>query len=157
MPPPRRGLLLLASTALAFRLTDPALGPPAAPPAFPAYARGFVGRAGDPHAAHAYRVNPGGPFSLAQPSVFRSVLHAQGAGELSIVLPEQIAVEMHYITTMDVGWAMHGSPTEEYSLSSGDMSITWAQLSDLGYVVVSREDNIMCPHCSEFVLVRAFL
>lgn len=69
-------------------------------------------------------------------------------------LPDQISLEVHFTTIMKgIAWS---APKDAVSLSSGDMLGLWVQLTDLGYVVVSREDNSQCFSCSEFTLVRAF-
>ena len=70
-------LLLLSRLSFSFRVVDPEAddAPPAA--SFPAYARGFVGRDGDPSTPRAWRAVPGGPHSLANPQQYRSVLPRQ--------------------------------------------------------------------------------
>jgi hypothetical protein len=66
--------LLLLSASIAYRIHDPALGPPTRAANFSAYDPGFVGRVADPSNPRRFRVNEGNPFSLAQPNIFRSVL-----------------------------------------------------------------------------------
>ena len=66
------------------------------------------------------------------------------------ILPAQISFEQHYFT---------GGLSEEWGksgLSAGDMALLWVQLTDLGYIVVSRENNPVCPQCVEFTVARAF-
>ena len=41
-------------------------------------------------------------------------------------------------------------------LHAGEMALMWVQLADMGYVPISREDNIYCAHCSEFAVMRTF-
>jgi hypothetical protein len=72
------------------------------------------------------------------------------------LLPEQVTFEVHALT--DSPHLVWGSPVgkpEQY-LSVGDMLTLWVQLTDIGYTVISRENNAVCPHCCEFTLVRAF-
>ena len=81
-----------------------------------------------------------------------------------LLLPDQLSIEVHDVTIMDgLAWSC-GDPCRvkpppypsEVLLSPGDMLPLWVQLTDLGYVVVSRENNPMCTECVEFTLVRAF-
>ena len=74
------------------------------------------------------------------------------------LLPSQISFELHYRTAAPVAWTDSGTwpLIEQQALSAGDMSLLWVQLADLGYVVVSREDNFKCIWCSEFTILRAF-
>lgn len=68
------------------------------------------------------------------------------------ILPAQISFEQHSNTGMSAlskAWGKAG-------LTAGDMALLWVQLTDLGYIVVSREDNPLCGSCVEFTIVRAF-
>jgi Methyltransferase domain len=91
-------------------------------------------------------------------SLYRGVTLAGGAPGAALVLPAQISFEQHYRSAMPLAWNDGGAwpPIELQSLSTGDMAITWAQLADMGYVVVSREDNVECQWCVEWTIVRAF-
>jgi hypothetical protein len=70
------------------------------------------------------------------------------AGALSS-LPDQISFELHHLVLLE-GW------TQPSRLSAGHLILFWERLLHLGYMPVSREDNPLCPHCSEFTVVRAF-
>lgn len=74
-------------------------------------------------------------------SLYESFIKTSG----SLILPFQISFELHY-----------GKPHFNVSLTAGEISLLWIQLADLGYVVVSREDNRYCADCSEYTVVRAF-
>ena len=58
-------------------------------------------------------------------------------------LPLQISVEFH----------LHTLP-EEPSARAQMLYSAFQNLLDMGYVVVSREFNLKCPHCEEFVFIR---
>jgi len=96
-------------------------------------------------------------------SLWRGALLGGSAADLAL-LPAQLTVEVHDATIMPgLAWncAQECARTpppygDGVTLSPGDMLPLWVQLSDLGYVVVSREDNAMCTECVEFTLVRAF-
>lgn len=82
-------------------------------------------------------------------SLYKDVLRgAPGAEQL---MPLQISLEVHTQTHFSVlPWAR--AP----GLSAAELDALWVPLTDLGYVVVSREDNRLCEQCSEFTAVRAF-
>jgi len=84
----------------------------------------------------------GGEFSVF--AAFHRAVFAAAPGApraaVARVLPDQISFELHNET-----------------LSAGhDANVVWPQLADLGYVIVSREDNPECGICAEFTVVRAF-
>jgi hypothetical protein len=85
----------------------------------------------------------GHEFSVIE-SLYRGALSST---HLAKLLPFQISFELHYVGSYDV-W--------EKGLTVGEISLLWVQLADLGYVVVSREDNRLCDHCSEYTVVKAF-
>jgi len=75
-------------------------------------------------------------------------------------LPMQIAMELHYdgiydgtpsfLNTEDWGnllWPMHKPALSE-------LSLFLSHIANMGYGIVSREDNAICPHCSELTLLR---
>jgi hypothetical protein len=70
-------LLLALLRATAYRIEDPASGPPNTTAHFRPYDRGFVGRVANPASPRPWRVNPGNPWSHAKPNVFRGVLPRQ--------------------------------------------------------------------------------
>jgi hypothetical protein len=50
-----------------------------------------------------------------------------------------------------------GSQTDTcfaWQVPATEMAIAFAHLADLGYAIVSREDNIYCNCCSEFTFLR---
>ncbi|KAG7668114.1 hypothetical protein NADE_005159 [Nannochloris sp. 'desiccata'] len=76
-------------------------------------------------------------------------------------LPAMIAMEMHYddlyfgtgawLNIEEQGtlyWPGHGK------VSLAELSLFMFHLGNLGYAVVSRDDNPVCEHCSEFTLLR---
>ena len=71
-------------------------------------------------------------------SVFRALAAARGDPATASLLPDQISFESH-VNVDDNFWRM------------------WSDVLDLGYAIVSREDNIYCSHCVEYTVVRAFL
>jgi len=68
-------------------------------------------------------------------------------------LPLQIAFEQHYLTggSSQPAWA-----NQNPGLSAGDMAILWVDLTDMGYVLVGRQDQWACPFCTELAAMRAF-
>jgi hypothetical protein len=76
-------------------------------------------------------------------------------------LPAMIAMEMHYNDLYfgtdswlnieeksTLYWPGHGK------VSLAELSLFMFHLGNLGYAVVSRDDNPVCEHCSEFTLLR---
>lgn len=68
-------------------------------------------------------------------------------------LPMQISFEMH-------AWSLVAEPASairnSHGLTAGDMQIFWTQLTELGYVPISRENNPRFEMGVEFTIVRAF-
>lgn len=64
----------------------------------------------------------------------------------SATLPGQISLEVHHT---DLPWLPQGVQIPMETLGSAFMA-----LAEMGYSLVSREDNPSCPHCSEFTYVR---
>ena len=66
------------------------------------------------------------------------------------VLPMQVLVEIHYQTQMpELSW--HKRVDWKFS---NDMVNLQERFLKMGYVVVVRDDNAMCRHCTELTLVR---
>ena len=78
------------------------------------------------------------------------------------LLPQQISLELHYaglffgtpafkaaddFSTSQLFWPLH-------ELSVSDLSLFMSHLAGLGYAIVSREDNPLCPSCTELTLLR---
>lgn len=82
-------------------------------------------------------------------SIFRGI--ADGAAASLAVLPGQLSFEVHYARRF-----FQAQNLKAEKLSAGEIALMWVQLSDLGYVMVSREDNTLCASCAEFTAVRAF-
>lgn len=75
-------------------------------------------------------------------------------------LPSQIAMEIH---SADM---YHG--TDDFQNKESDQNLIWpphvmgvsdlalfvSHLANMGYSIVSREDNPLCPHCSEYLFQR---
>lgn len=41
-----------------------------------------------------------------------------------------------------------------HQLTLGELALFISHLANMGYAIVSREDNVLCPHCSELTLLR---
>jgi hypothetical protein len=86
-------------------------------------------------------------------SLYKDVL--QGVTGAEQLLPLQISLEVHTQSRVEsfpeLPWGR--AP----GLSAVELDAFWVPLTDLGYVVVSREDNRLCKTCSEFTAVRAFV
>ena len=68
--------------------------------------------------------------------------------EGNIPLPEQISFELHYQTQME-GLDWYGRP-----ITAGEIAMLARSLYDAGYRLISREDNNLCPHCTELTVIR---
>jgi hypothetical protein len=64
----------------------------------------------------------------------------------SSTLPGQISLEVHHT---DLPWLPGG-----VQIPMGTLGSAFQALAEMGYSLVSREDNKVCPHCSEFTYVR---
>ncbi len=80
-------------------------------------------------------------------------------------LPMQLALELHARSEHVAGAAAlldppgpnaKGAWYNSGGLSAGDMQVVWTQLTDLGYVVVKRDDNVGFHGGAEFTLLRGF-
>lgn len=68
--------------------------------------------------------------------------------EAGVALPEQISFELHYNTQMnDLDW--YGREA-----TAGEIAMLARSLYEAGYRLISREDNKLCPHCTELTVVR---
>lgn len=70
-----------------------------------------------------------------------------------VILPMQILVEVHYQTQFDELRPNLGKRSD--FRFARDMVNLQAHLLRIGYVVVERDDNRRCPHCTELTLLRA--
>jgi hypothetical protein len=77
-------------------------------------------------------------------------------------LPAMIAMELHY-DDLYFGTDAWLNPGNESStlfgprhgkVSVAELSLFMFHLGNLGYALVSRDDNPLCEHCSEFTLLR---
>ena len=77
--------------------------------------------------------------------------------------PVQMMMELHYCTYTSMAAGIrhnfysrsYGSmKLGEYIQTATDFVMLQSMLLDMGYVVVSRDDNPFCKHCSELVFVR---
>ena len=89
------------------------------------------------------------------------VLGAYSKSKHKHALPAMIAMELHYDDLYfstdawlnpnakdTLFWPGHGKA------SLAELSLFMFHLGNLGYAVVSRDDNPFCDHCSEFTLLR---
>lgn len=86
--------------------------------------------------------------------VVESIFAGALKNSLQDFLPMQVSFEMH-------AWDPRVSEPAAairngQGLSAGDMQVFWTQLTELGYVPVSREDNPLFSMGVEFTVVRAF-
>jgi hypothetical protein len=66
-----------------------------------------------------------------------------------LIFPNVISLEIHYISQMDIDWrGRDKSPGEIFAFFN-------YLFFRGGYIMVDRNDNPFCPHCSEIVLVKA--
>jgi hypothetical protein len=78
----------------------------------------------------------------------------------SRALPRQMAVELHYAgiyygtndynniaSNQNLLWPLR-------SLGLSDLSLFVSHIVDMGYSIVSKEDNPLCPHCSELTFQK---
>ncbi|KAG2494265.1 hypothetical protein HYH03_007620 [Edaphochlamys debaryana] len=69
-------------------------------------------------------------------------------------LPEQIAVEIHYLSygnKLSAGFPLFGRLP---GFTVTDLALFFGHMANLGYGIVSKEDNPECPDCSEYTLYR---
>ena len=87
-------------------------------------------------------------------ALYNQAAHNATSKVLLSLLPAQINMEVHWSVAMpDLAWSTRAGAA---GLEAGDLAMIWVQLSDLGYVPITRENNLECPHCAEFTMVRAF-
>lgn len=80
--------------------------------------------------------------------------------QTSLSLPHQLSMEVHYNDiysgtpafknrddVSNLVWPLH-------VMKLSDLALFMSHLAGAGYGIVSREDNVRSPHCSEFTLVR---
>jgi len=65
----------------------------------------------------------------------------------------QMLMEVHYQTQFPDLRAPHTGARTDFR-SPRDIVLLQAHLLRMGYVVVERDDNRMCPHCTELTLLR---
>jgi hypothetical protein len=85
--------------------------------------------------------------------LFESWPELTDPGADKLVLPMQIAVEIHYQTQFSVLRAPSVTQDMDFRLAR-DVVQLQAHLLRMGYVVVERDDNMACPHCTELTLIR---
>lgn len=79
--------------------------------------------------------------------VFQEFHNAMTHPNPAVILPDQISFELHSFHQYNP--PPPGRPK--------NMNVVWPLLTELGYVVISREDNTLAFHCVEFTLIRAFV
>lgn len=83
-------------------------------------------------------------------------------GEYSVFesLSDDVAIHKHLLPDQ-ISFELHVSERDPLGFPEGICAVCnvwtlWSNVLDLGYAIVSREDNPLCPHCAEYTLVRAF-
>lgn len=72
----------------------------------------------------------------------------------STVLPMQVLVEVHYKTQMaELSKEQNTKPLPNWKYTT-DMINMQEHLLKMGYATIIRDDNEVCPHCSELTLMR---
>ena len=77
-------------------------------------------------------------------------------------LPQQISFEVHYKGIYS-GSQFHNRDDftnllwPKHETSTAEMALLVGHLANMGYGIVSREDNAECPYCSELTLLRVAL
>jgi hypothetical protein len=83
------------------------------------------------------------------PSIVQlSKAHYRDTGE--DIFPSQIAVELHYLSKFGVDWQGRDKTPVEIAMLFNHL------FSHGGYVLVDRNDNNMCRHCTEILLARTW-
>ena len=88
--------------------------------------------------------------------VFETLFANALRGRSLSLLPMQISMEVHAFSPWVPSAAALNSHEHGGGMSAGDMQVLWTQLVEMGYAVVSRDDNKRWGGGSEFTLVRAF-
>ena len=70
-----------------------------------------------------------------------------------MILPMQILVEVHYQTQFPQLRTPRVGPRMDFRFGRDTVNLQ-AHLLRMGYIVVERDDNRFCPHCTELTLVR---
>jgi Methyltransferase domain len=81
-------------------------------------------------------------------------LEQNGTSRNVVVLPHQIMMEVHYKTQF-AELRPPGTSHRRAFKSPDDMVYFHEKLLRIGYIVIERDDNRRCPHCTELTLVRA--
>lgn len=68
----------------------------------------------------------------------------KASGGKTRLLPQQVSMEVHHTDVPDLG----------DTLSAAQLGSLFRAMATMGYSVIMREDNIICPHCSEFTFLR---
>lgn len=76
---------------------------------------------------------------------------------INILLPMQILVEIHYRTKFPELLAHYNHSVDDREFKfARDMVELNSHFVKMGYVVVARDDNRFCRHCTELTLLRIF-
>lgn len=95
--------------------------------------------------------------------LFHSWWRHDGGGGERVAYPVQMMVELHYKTfprfAVQIGDPLLRKHMAEQNdgkviQSATDLLLLQNMLLDMGYVVVSRDDNTYCRHCTELVFLR---
>jgi len=75
-------------------------------------------------------------------------------------LPRQMAVEVHHTDVYHGTSDFNNSASNQnllwplHIMGLSDLSLFVSHLVDMGYSIVSKEDNPLCPHCSELTFQK---
>ena len=89
--------------------------------------------------------------------LFRSwpeLMGQDNPNDAGVALPMQLLVEIHYKTGFQDLWFEGQTSKWEPFISPAQLVELQRHLIQMGYAVVERDDNRMCPHCTELTLVR---
>lgn len=81
-------------------------------------------------------------------------LHGQDYGDKKVVLPMQVLVEVHYQTQFSQIRPRNVGVFGDFKHPL-DVVDLQAHLLRMGYIVVERDDNRWCKHCTELTLIRS--
>ena len=101
-----------------------------------------------------------GPVDLLKMDIEAYEYDVVASWSASSKLPRQVAVELHYdgiyygtsdfqngASKQNLLWPLH-------RMGLSDLSLFVTHIVNLGYSIVSKEDNPHCPHCSELTFQK---
>ena len=87
------------------------------------------------------------------PELFSTSSESTSSGR-QVSLPLQLLVEVHYKTQFPVLWKPGMKSSDQVFKDPEEIVQLQEHLLRMGYIVVERDDNKFCPHCTELTLVR---